>query len=136
MAAADGYRVIVSLGLDSSLWEEARRWAPELDAVRVDVRPFLPAPPRGRRPQGNHRTPAVIALILASPRFLAARAAVDDVLYTSSIVLVGCSGGRHRAPVVAEYAHTRAMRIHATPAREVASILGILDLIRRLSVSA
>ena len=117
MGTIERHLSIVSLGLETSLWREILHWAPELEAVKVDVRDFLPAPPRRYRPRGDHRAPAVVAEIVHAPQFLLAKAAVETVLHTSSMVLVGCKSGRHRAPVVAKHAGPPALRIHAQEAQ-------------------
>ena len=85
---------VISIGLETSLYEELLYDVPDVRFVTVDVRPYIRAPPPHHRPYGNqYPDPQVVRRIEGSPGFDRAVNACSEVLRVHGIVMVGYKSG-------------------------------------------
>ena len=93
---------VISIGLETSLYEQLMHDVPDVRFVTVDVRPYIPSLEPYHRPYGNlYPDPRVVRRIEGHPGFDRAVNACSETLRAHSIVIVGCKSGMYRAPTVA-----------------------------------
>ena len=118
-------QVIVSVGIESFFFTELIKEDSNLWRYVVDVRSFIRPPPREHRTGTVFPDVAVVAQVRGSPGFQNAQYACRHVLEKYGLAIIGCRGGRHRAPTVAySIANSFSHLIHSS-----LSFISIQDLL-------
>ena len=110
--------VVISIGLETSLYKALSQEDYGIKQILIDVRPYIDSPPKHDRVPFDFPHPVLIKQVKENPGFAAAVAASAATLNQYGIVLIGCRAGRHRAPTVAEdFKHPHRHVIHTTKER-------------------
>ena len=101
MGTRFGNGVVISLGIRTYAYDQLVRMEPRICEVLVDVRSYVNAPPRHRRVNEVYPHAAIIDAVKMQCGYECCVSACAHVLRSQGIVVIGCKGGRHRAPTVA-----------------------------------
>ena len=97
--------VVISLGINTYEYRRLVEIEPSINDVLVDVRDYVHAPPRNKRASGVYPHPGIVEQVRGSRGYESCVSACSRVLLSRGIVVIGCKGGRHRAPTVASEFH-------------------------------